>query len=1215
MPIFKRLSRYIHTERSQKLVAAAGYSVSFLLLFSTIIGGAGQYWDWSFPLFQSDIANLFLNNAESWTMLKNGTPLSYSSDYFLRMIVALFTFLQPEHLRYILFVAIFSLGSYGGFLIMRRHVSAPVAWLLGLFAMVNIALFYKYTAGHFNYIVSYVVFIYLLYYLFYCYRGRLEHIATVGLLCALSGAQIQFFIFVSIFLLLFAVFRRDVMKWWHLLIIGLITLLGNMVWLTNFVTGAASVSDTAATAAAAGFKGLIAADFIDIFSFSFAKATLLSRFLSSIEFAFYSLLVSLLLWLCIKAKKFDRLTLFSFGFLLVLLFMATGLFTRLPLGPITLVYPMLREVGHFAPIIILSIIVLVAILWPRRGRLPVFAAGLIALLVFIAVAHFIVHNQATNVAKIRSQLAPFEQLQESDQGAYRILAYPFFENYQMLNIEQKRNLGYPLNQAGHDSFLPYSGKEFLNNKIPPDKFKESPQYKLLKTYDVAVLQPYNVKYIYDLSAVYESHYDVFVPKMTYDADKSLIKNDPQFLQKIIDRNPGKVKKINDKILEIMHYTPRVSAPGQLFAFSEAGQAENGSQFTRQLSAGQNTYHIAAQPLPYETNIVPLLSSAAEVKLDTAKGQMSELVPKDSVKTGTELYVAAKTTLFYRLSQHSLTIFTRPLPPLSVNGSSLAEQGQDIILYQLSIEQVPYFIRLGEEGALVRAAPGERRIGELPQGGVVKLYRGAGNNLIANPSFEEGLWKPKVGDCNNYDKQPDIKAELSRQIASHGQRALQLEARRHDACMSTTVKFPEGGQYVLSYDYQSPNAHTTRFYLGYSKPGTPPANGFAPVYGQHWLTASELLQVEPGATSANLFVYALESRSKEPTVNRYDNFSLMKLEAVQDVPVAPEVHSYKKVALPKNQPAYSFTINDNSFDYKNVLQNGAFEQGLWQESVSDCSNYNYDPQIAASLNQTDKAEGRQSLELRATRHDACTFVELPLKPNAVYRLSLKYKAKKGVQYGVTANYDVGSQDVGSKEMTSQHSDWQALIKYLKAPADASSVRLYLYAYESDGITEQSVLYDAVELIEIPRLENQFYLVTPAEQALTQPDAITVTKFDPTRKSVAVKGASGRFLLNVSETFHPGWKLWLGTQSIATEQHLRLNNFSNGWYIDTQKLCEQAESGCVQRKDGRYDMQFELAFAPQQAFLIGRVVSIVSLGACLAFISVSAIRKQYHHRKKE
>src|SRR4051812_17998073 len=112
--------------RGNRLVALL-YGVFFALLLIRALAGVGQYWDWTFPYYADQIGNFFGRAAESWTRDVAGSPLGYSSDYFLRWAMSLFGWMRPEWLLYTLLLGTFSSGAYGVYLITRRHTKAWIA--------------------------------------------------------------------------------------------------------------------------------------------------------------------------------------------------------------------------------------------------------------------------------------------------------------------------------------------------------------------------------------------------------------------------------------------------------------------------------------------------------------------------------------------------------------------------------------------------------------------------------------------------------------------------------------------------------------------------------------------------------------------------------------------------------------------------------------------------------------------------------------------------------------------------------------------------------------------------------------------------------------------------------------------------------------------------------------------------------------------------------
>jgi len=150
-----------------------------------------------------------------------------------------------------------------------------------------------------------------------------------------------------------------------------------------------------------------------------------------------------------------------------------------------------------------------------------------------------------------------------------------------------------------------------------------------------------------------------------------------------------------------------------------------------------------------------------------------------------------------------------------------------------------------------------------------------NNLITNSSFETGFWLQKVGDCHNYDKNPILAMSLSKD-KSDGEQSLQLEATRHTACSSIKLSLKEGSNYLLSFDYQSPNAKVASYYFGFNDKEKTVVKDTISITNKNWNTFSKTIKVPVGATSVSLYIYATATDGKTNIINRYDNFKLIEI---------------------------------------------------------------------------------------------------------------------------------------------------------------------------------------------------------------------------------------------------------------------------------------------------------------------------------------------------
>ena len=842
------------------------FAVIFAALLVQAFAGVGQYWDWTFPFYAEQIGTFFSRASESWTRDAGGSPLGYSSDFFARFGISLFGFLQPELLIFLLLVGLFTAGAYGVYKIASNHVQAWLAFLFGLVAFINPTIFYKFTAGHIDYLISYDLLIFLAYFLFYRFKPDFRSSVVVGLTLALIGTQIQFFAIGAALIILYFILRPEQWRWKLLAPFLVLPLLINMVWLSNFIFGGADLASVGGEAAKSSFKGASSANYANIFSFSFSKATLISRFYNPFELLLYGLIFVLMLIVIVRAKRKQVEDVVLLGFLLVMLFMATGLFQILPLGPLTTLYPMFREVGHFAPVIVLAMILLMSRLMPRGATRWLCFAWLLVV-IGISFVKFQTSAQSVNFAAVRSQFAEFTNFSKThDNDNYRVLSYPFFDQYALSSVSPKFQDKLPLKNSGHDSYAVYSPETFMKAAVKPQYFKQSPQYRLLMTMDVDVLKPYNVRYLYDFTDNYESYYDRYVAPSTFNNDLSLIKNNPEFFNQLLAANPGKLKRVSPNILEIVDYTPRISTAGSIYTVDTNAQGEDARTFMQQIMPDTTFDYVSAETS--RTNaangaVKPLYTEAdATEAVDIAGKSLKQTISLGDNNTSASVYTNNSPQLItYQAKGSVLSFYASTSGKLYADDTLIQDNDQapPQLLGQVVMQKnQQYYASL--EGSLVSIkSDGSGVIGHLTDGYILELFGAASPNLIANPSFESGLWSKQVGDCNNYDKDPKIGMQ---QVggASDGKSALELSAARHDACTSTNFSLKGDTTYLLSYDYQSPNAQTASFYLRYNNSDQDAIKRFQTISDTEWHTTSQFITTPENAQTGQLFMHTLSNRT-------------------------------------------------------------------------------------------------------------------------------------------------------------------------------------------------------------------------------------------------------------------------------------------------------------------------------------------------------------------
>ncbi len=1213
----KRLSRFVPKGRGMVVIL---YAAFFMLLLGRAAGGVGQYWDWVFPYYTSEIGNFFGRAAEAWTSDGNGSPLGYSTDYLLRFFIGLFRFVPPELLLFGVLVATFTVGAYLTYLIARRHTGAGTAFLLGLMAFVNPVIFYNFIAGYVDYLVAYAAFIYLVYFLLYRYRATLRSAIVLGLVVAVIGVQIQLFVVAGICIGLFFVFRPDVWRLRYGVVSMAIPILLSLVWLSNFLFGGANLAAVSGQAAKATFKGLTDANYLNIFSFSFSKATLISRFYSTPELLLYGLLFILVVLMLLRAKRKQVEDVFLMSFMLVMLFLATGMFQIFNLGPITMLYPMFREVGHFAPLAVLALLVLMARLMPR-GWMKWLSVAWLMIVVVIGFVKYRADTQVISFASVRQQFAEFQQFAATHHDAdQRALVYPFFDQLALTKFPMRFQDNLPLRNSGHDSLSAFSSQQFVENSVKPQDFKSSVQYRLLQSMNVDVLQPYNVRYIYDLSNIYESYYDRYVPPSTYGGDVSLIKNNPDFLSQLLEANPGKLKAVSPHILEVTNYAPRISSVSSVYQASSTDDAEAARSFVQQTFPDrQFSYVTPSDHPPAGTfgSVTPLFANPNSPGLiDQHRSSLTQTVTPPPQNTNVTIYSnSIPGEVMYRVEGGSIVFYTASSGKLYAN-DQLVQDNDSLsskVLGRIRIVKgVQYYASLN--GGIVQIpTTGSGRIGGLDGDSMLEVFVSNAQNVITNSSFESGLWQQKVNDCNAYDKNADIQMNLDDKDATDGSRSLELTARRHDACTYTNFPLSANATYVLSYDYKGQHTQSASSYMRFNNSDQGALRSTQSTSDADWHKATQLITTPENAHEGQLTLHALASDADQPAINHYDNVSLVQLQEVGKLDIPTPKSSYHAYTAPA-RGSVNVRLQDDSFDFRNIIANGSFEQGAWQDKAADCNNYDKSGSIMASVS-GDASDGEHSLQLEATRHTACEHVDVAVQPDTDYLLRFDYKGDPAQLAGYYMEF-TGADSGKQEQIPIADNQWHTFTTRVHTPQVVTAGRLYLHAYESDGRTKSVVRYDNVKLIAVPSVDQQFYAVSQPLRPLSKPGEIAFRSISVTEKAAHVQHVSAPFVLSLSETYHAGWRLELDNAQLsrvnawspfarvdAAGNHFQLNNYQNAWYIDPAQLCAANAQGCRHNSDGSYDIDLVAEFVPQRWFVVSRGISVATLVVAGGYIAVT------------
>jgi hypothetical protein len=306
----------------------------------------------------------------------------------------------------------------------------------------------------------------------------------------------------------------------------------------------------------------------------------------------------------------------------------------------------------------------------------------------------------------------------------------------------------------------------------------------------------------------------------------------------------------------------------------------------------------------------------------------------------------------------------------------------------------------------------------------------------------------------------------------------------------------------------------------------------------------------------------------------------------------------------------FAYQDNVATRPNLISNPSFEQGLWQKNVWDCYAYDDQPKVSMALNTKQKFTGQSSLELSAANHIACTGPPaISIKQTSRYILSFRYLAGRGTAAGFGVGFD-NADHSGLSDRVAGKGTWEYFIREIEVPKGARHMQLTAHAYPGQAGVASKVYYDDFNLVEIPDAQGKFFVATMPKETLQAPAETTFTDYDPTKKTIHIKGAKTAFYLAMRDTFSPKWQLSLPASpltpklpTISEANHLKLNGFMNGWFIDPAELCKNNPKGCVKQADGSYNIDLVAEFTPQRWFYAGLAVSgLTALGVLVYFVYI-------------
>lgn len=216
----------------------------------------------------------------------------------------------------------------------------------------------------------------------------------------------------------------------------------------------------------------------------------------------------------------------------------------------------------------------------------------------------------------------------------------------------------------------------------------------------------------------------------------------------------------------------------------------------------------------------------------------------------------------------------------------------------------------------------------------------------------------------------------------------------------------------------------------------------------------------------------------------------------------------------------------------------------------------------------------------------------------------------------------------------------------SPQEIVSIKSYNEFIDNLDLVDNRKNYYAFLLRDQIKQDDKFRLANK----LTEPTKAVQLEYEqinPTKYVVNVNGASESFPLIFSESFHPGWKIYVqpvlvsegsgqfiseenqGTtqnqninggkfydllfrKPVLDKNHFLINGYANSWWIDIAELEKQGK--VRKNEDGKYDFSVNIEFEPQKYFYLGGIISITTLIACLSYLIWDGVKRRKVHPVK-
>lgn len=809
-------------------------------------GPIGFKHDWNIPFYSSQIKRIASDMFFAWQRFGLGTSFSYASDWFLRYLIGLAGFLglSGASVSKTLVVLLLWGSGLSAFFLGRTFGLKPFsAFLVGVFYLVNPLTFNKIVSGHYDYLFSMVTapLAFAFFWQSIEKNFSLKKALLSGIFFALTLTQLQFGVFLAIFYFFsyFLIEYSQRKRWWKTLGVTLgFSFLFHLPWLILYLTGVEKVKQTITNISVSGVAGTDTPSTLLTFrggAVDYYGASLPPYFLALWTIVAMVLLLVVLILPLFKDFNYEYSTLklkfISFKekrgklFLYFLSILVLGLLWQY-FGKGFLRTVFFRDLYHLAYLTLFAFLGFLILFLPLAEK-KLWLGALVGILIFF-------YSLSAISGQIKNQLSTynypfsFRQIYESlksDPRDYRVLWLPF--------ISPTENLS--TGSAGVDPMIKFSPKPTLSNYVDLSREEKIGAGWLIKSLEAHRTDPF------------------YLAKITGFLN----------IKKIVQREDVESVYPNYSLPQLTKKITLWSnrAFGKFLASQKGWEKESLGQ-TNIYTLSQeffNSHIFAAKSIVNLKGGVEQLANYLSLP-DSGKEKAIFLSEeREGDETWQEIFDSLKNdyrqaSSFQIREKGFYEIWTKTTSPGTFSGTL---DGKDLSLFSSEEWQTPQKIY-------------------LTQGSHQLKLDSSSKNLLENPSFEEGLWK-EVSDCNHYDERTieevGIQALLSSD-ASSGEKALELRAKDHAACMFKEISgFNSQNNYLLSFDYKNVSGNPPHAAIW--QEGVETVDPDIPLTkNQNWQHFQTIFTPLQGATGASIYFYA-EARGEE-TINLYDNVQIKEI---------------------------------------------------------------------------------------------------------------------------------------------------------------------------------------------------------------------------------------------------------------------------------------------------------------------------------------------------